>query len=308
MVTNPEVPGIRVVVLGEGLRKPRWLSHVLFAQKVARWIEENSNEESIVHSHERISCHNITTIHSTLFNFPRRGFTSFRKYMNEYLEKREVSNQSLIKIVPVSQVIEIQLQAKYPDASRLISDPISPGVTKIQSNPKSYEPKSPVIGFIGNEWKRKGLAKVIEIWRSLDREGRKPRLCLAGFPEEQDVGLSEEEMESVEILGYVKSKKDFYQKIDLLIHPAKKEAYGMVIAEALSLGIPVICSSECGAAIEIDEKKGASLKESDPIERWVEKTNYWLCEDRPRFKHDPFTWTKVAQSYRTLYEEFRSSL
>ena len=44
-----------------------------------------------------------------------------------------------------------------------------------------------MVGFIGKEWKRKGLLKVIEIWRLLRKEIPKIRLCLAGFPENEDL-------------------------------------------------------------------------------------------------------------------------
>ena len=49
-------------------------------------------------------------------------------------------------------------------------------------------------------------------------------------------------------------KSKFFNSIDVLVHPAKLEAFGMVITEALSFGVPVLCSSECGAAEIISER------------------------------------------------------
>ena len=79
---------IIVIELGEGIKKPRWLSHIQFSNKVSKWVKNNAQQNDVVHSHERISCHHVTTIHSTLFNFPKKGVPSLRKYMNEHLEKR----------------------------------------------------------------------------------------------------------------------------------------------------------------------------------------------------------------------------
>ena len=50
-----------------------------------------------------------------------------------------------------------------------------------------------------------------------------------------------------DLLGYVDDKPKFFESIDVLVHPAKLRL-GMVITEALSFGVPVLCSSECGAA------------------------------------------------------------
>ena len=82
-----------------------------------------------------------------------------------------------------------------------------------------------------------------------------------------DIGLQEEELSFVKILGYVKEKKPFLSRLTFLLHPAQKEAFGMVIAEALSIGIPVLCSSETGASELLNPPK-SSLSYDDPISAW----------------------------------------
>lgn len=47
---------------------------------------------------------------------------------------------------------------------------------------------------------------------------------------------------------------------DLMVHPARKEAAGSVIVEALAAGLPVIASGECGFAPFAAEAGGAALK------------------------------------------------
>ena len=42
---------------------------------------------------------------------------------------------------------------------------------------------------MGKEWKRKGLPKVIELWRELRKENTSAKLCLAGFSTDADIGL-----------------------------------------------------------------------------------------------------------------------
>lgn len=296
-IDNPD-EGVEVIQLGKSLEKPRWYSHISFARKTQSWIRQNKNEDLIIHSHERISCHNVTTIHSTLFNYPRNGFPTFRKYVNERLERRELTSQCIRKIVPVSDVIGDQIKSKYPDVSGMISNPIPPGTDNIDATLKELDPESPVLGFMGKEWKRKGLLKIIEIWRELRKSIPEIKLCLAGFDSSEKIGLNSEEEKYVKILGVVRNKGSLYEQIDLLLHPARREAFGMVVAEALSLGIPVVCSSQCGAA-SINPSKESVLDTNSPLEHWVNATRQALFASRKKI--DVRSWPVVASEYAHLY-------
>ena len=304
-VNCPELDLPTVIELGAGRKRPRWFSHLQFSRKVESWVTRNPSQSRIIHSHERISCHQVTTIHSTLFNFPPRGFPSPRKIINEYLEKREVSTKSLREIVPVSAVISEQVEQKFPDAAKQLAKPISPGVSPIMPRESASRQTSvKTIGFIGHEWKRKGLPKVLEIWRELRASEHDVNLVLAGFPVEENIGLTSVEKEEVEVLGWLPEKAVFFHKIDLLLHPASKEAYGMVIAEAASLGIPVVCSMECGASEIIQDSFGAVLNTNDPLRKWTNAVLENLSKTNEKetfiYKRD---WRQVASEYLKVYAE-----
>lgn len=291
-----------VIELGEGSKKPRWFSHLIFSRKVANWIKF-SGSDSIVHSHERINCHHATTIHSTLYNFQNKPIIpSLRNWMNEFLERRELETAQVI--IPVSSMIGDQIRIKYPGLAEKIADPVPPGVSPINATRKIFDPDSPVLGFMGKEWERKGLPKVISIWRELRKNIPNLQLCLAGFSGNEKIGLSKDEMLTVRILGYLSAKEDFYSKIDILVHPAKKEAYGMVIAEALSLGIPVVCSKECGIA-SLQTFMGESLKESDSIKSWCSKINQQLYSGVEHTFFNSMTWTTCVQQHLNTYKHIK---
>ena len=299
---NPKESNIETFELGKSLKKPRWLSHLIFAKKVRSWVIKNADKNTIVHSHERIDCHHVTTIHSTLYNFPpKRKFPSFRNYCNEYIEHRELNCASVQKIVPVSGLITNQISEKYTKTRHKLVSPIPPGVSPLNTKKKEFDPEVPVIGFMGKEWKRKGLPKVIEIWRELRKEMPLARLCLAGFSTNEPIGILEDELKFVDLLGYVKRKEDFYEKIDLLLHPANKEAYGMVIAEASNMKIPVLCSDHCGAAYHnLRSVHSTNLKKTNT--HWaiqaLEITNESHINN-PASK--PYSWKENAQNYLDLY-------
>jgi UDP-glucose:(heptosyl)LPS alpha-1,3-glucosyltransferase len=303
-VSCPKHIQFDVIELGSSIRKPRWLSHILFSRKVKNWVNKNPLQGRIIHSHERISCQHITTIHSTLFNFPPKGLPSFRKLINEWLEKREVLGANVQAIVPVSTIIKGQISEKFTNAIPQLSHPVNPGVEQIElSNKDRDNRRIKTIGFIGNEWKRKGLEKVISIWRMLKKTNHEYSLILAGFDPSTDIGLSTEEKKDVQILGWIEDKAEFYSQIDILIHPAKREAYGMVIPEALSLGIPVLCSKECGAAETITEGQGDSLMHNEPDHIWADLVTKLLANELRSDARYERPWSTVAKEYMKIYRE-----
>lgn len=290
-----------VIELGSSLRKPRWLSHILFSRKVKNWVNKNPLQGRIIHSHERISCQHITTIHSTLFNFPPRGLPSFRKLMNEWLEKREIISNSVKVVVPVSHIIEDQIKSKYYKFAEKVQNPIVPGIDEdLGMNFLRTKGETKTIGFFGQEWKRKGLPKVLSIWRELRASGLNIKLFLAGFDRNEEVGICENEKSDIQLLGWISDKLKFYSNVDLLIHPAKREAFGMVIAEALSLKIPVICSTQCGASIYQKEGALTALDENAPISDWVKEVNYLLEQKEPNFPQIT-NWRSIASQYINIY-------
>jgi glycosyltransferase involved in cell wall biosynthesis len=64
---------------------------------------------------------------------------------------------------------------------------------------------------------------------------------------------------------------DFYSGLDVLVHAAKYEPFGLVIAEALACGTPVVTSDQVGAAEGVDNACCAVVppNEVDELERAV---------------------------------------
>ena len=298
--------GINVIELGVH-SKPHWLSHYRFSRKVNRWLLENPKSDRVIHSHERESSHHISTFHTTPFNLGKPWvlkFSSIRNYFYEKLENRELFSHSVQAIVPVSNRLGDLIRQKHPSCSNRIEVAIYPGVElKLPSTQSKREvPKEGgTIGFIGKEWKRKGLLKVINIWRELKKSRPNLKLKIAGVRAEACSHLIGKTDTNIDILGFVKNKELFYRSIDLLIHPAKLEAFGMVISESLAMGVTPLCSSECGASEIIKEGTGASLPHNSEISIWAEKASELLESNYVvDYRRD---WSTVASEYKKIYSE-----
>lgn len=299
-------PNVEIILLRQWIKKPRWLNHLFFSFRVSKWIKRNADQLSVIHSHERLNCHHITTIHSTLYNYPATSlFPTIRNLMNQYIEKRELRSTHLQKIVPVSTLISDQIKVKYPDSYKLTTKPITPAVTPFFPKKLKLNPRRPIIGFMGKEWKRKGLIKVINVWREIRKELPDAKLCVAGVQQNKMMHIHPDELNFIEFLGYIDKKEDFFSKINILLHPARKEAYGMVIAESLSVDIPVVCSMQCGAAFDDNINPVVlDVMESDKI--WAQKTIKTLgvkCENNSNYN-----WNILANEYVKLYKDINPTI
>jgi UDP-glucose:(heptosyl)LPS alpha-1,3-glucosyltransferase len=171
-------------------------------------------------------------------------------------------------------------------------------------NPK--RPNKPVphdggtIGFIGKEWARKGFEQFIKIAQQLHTYRPHLKLLVLGPEKNQVMHLCANYPGQISFLGW-QASANYYQELDLLIHPASSEAYGMVITEAMASHVPVLVSSACGAASDVSPQHGTVLDLKDSLVSWVTQANHWLdhASDVPGYERP---WSQVADEYLAQYQ------
>jgi UDP-glucose:(heptosyl)LPS alpha-1,3-glucosyltransferase len=194
----------------------------------------------------------------------------------------------------VSNLVREQLLRAHPKQAHKLAAHISPGVVPVEN--ATPIPTKPILGFIGREWERKGLRRVLEILRAMPDA----RLVIAGVPREEIAHLLEGLENRVELLGWVKDPNEFYSRIHLLVHPAKLEAYGMVVAEALARRIPVLVSEATGASADMGTA-GRALPHTAPVQPWAAAAREMLAQSPEKFP--PIrSWAEVAEEYHLLYQ------
>ncbi len=299
---HAEIPaGIKVIELGEVAMRPRWLAAMRFARRVAVWLATNPHADSIIHSHERISSHHVTTFHgppfATIFEKPWWRLISLRVAVQLFLERRELSTAKYI--VPNSQFIKQQLMHYYPEVAHKLTEPIVPGVLAgVLRDPRSVPSDGGVIGFVGKEWQRKGLPLAVAIVKQLRRIRPNLQFCVVG-PAVADVQhLFADWQGGYRLLGW--SDQAHYAGFDVLLHPAKAEPYGMVISEAMAARVPVVISDVCGAAAHVMPDAGAVVPLTVSLGTWVEAIEEQLNRSGPvpQFVRG---WREVALEYEEIY-------
>lgn len=295
---------IIVLELGEIAPKPRWLSLLRFGKRVENWLDQHPHSGFVVHSNERLAAHDVTTFHgppfATVRDKPWWKKISLRIAMQFYLERRELNAARFI--VPNSIFIQKQLAHYYPEYAQKLTAPIVPGVAAMPPRTWRAAPADGgIIGFVGKEWQRKGLPLAAQIVAQLRRERPNLELWVIG-PQPQEVQhLFADWQGGYKLLGW-RSDAEHLQQIDVLLHPARAEPYGMVITEAMAAQARVVVSDVCGAMTQVTTDAGAVVPLDAPLGAWVDAMRSQLQQDLapPLYKHG---WREVAQEYEVLYRQ-----
>lgn len=298
---EPVTEAIEVIELGVIKPKPRWLSMLRFSARISEFFKAQNTEGWVIHSHERTAVHHVTTFHGPpILSRKKRAldFLSPRLQTWEYLERRELCSESVISVLPNSIPVAEQLSQYYPIASEKIGAPAYPGVDPLFSKlPRQSDGKT--IGFIGKEWQRKGLDFASLVIAQLRKQNPEIRFLVAG-PAADEVRhlFADWPTASYELLGWCRAE-EVLPKIDLLIHPARVEPFGMVMAEANAAGIPIVISDHCGIKTLITEDQGTVLP--------LKNTSLWgkIIKSRLNQSYNVtplgLTWGQLAQQHQQLY-------
>lgn len=169
--------------------------------------------------------------------------------------------------------------------------------------------------YVGRLDKEKGIEYLIRAAKDISAE----IYILGGgdYQKELEKLTKELKLPNVHFLGYfskdyVKELRKFYQRADVVVVPSTvKEAFGLVILEAMAAKTPVVASNIGGIPnIVKDGKTGFLVRPRSPKEI-AEKVNKILSNEKLRqsmrercFKliEEKFTWERAARDIKDSYE------
>ena len=162
---------LEVIEFSEKPLKPRWLEALRFGTRCKSWLSrQNDRRDLIIHSHERTWSQDIVTFHGQVYaeavSRKPSKYISLRHQMNLLLERKQVTACNAL-VVPVSNAIRTQLIHHYGSKTERICRSIPPACchenTPPRLNRSQIRSMRKVVGFIGQEWKRKGFAFALEV-------------------------------------------------------------------------------------------------------------------------------------------------
>jgi glycosyltransferase involved in cell wall biosynthesis len=179
------------------------------------------------------------------------------------------------------------------------------------------DPSRPLVGFVGALGdRRKGFDTLFEAWAVLCRRPSwDPNLMVVGAGAEmplwkrraREAGLADR----MTFAGYRLDMPVVFAALDVLVHPARYEPYGLSVHEALCRGVPAFVSASSGVA----ERYPSDLNEllianpDDPIEIADRLTKWRTDDERFACLIAPFSrqlrarsWDEMAQEIVNLVE------
>jgi glycosyltransferase involved in cell wall biosynthesis len=229
----------------------------------------------------------------------------FKKLLAWHLyAKRDLSQARVIHATSDLERIELrQLGVKQPIAV------IPNGVTAI---PTSFDikdkPCRPYCLFMSRVHEKKGIVQLLEVWNALQLKDWD--LIIAG-PDEQGLMQNRELPLNTRFIGFIsgRDKSLLLQNASLFVLPTHSENFGLVIAEALAAGVPVITTHgapwqgleerNCGWWIP---PNSASLKDAlISAVSLPEQTRKEMGAIGQKWVADEFSWSQVGQKMSAMY-------
>lgn len=261
----------------------------------------------------------ITTIHDmTYLRFPetmdagnlRRILKGIDYSINRSDLLITVSQFSKREMVELLHVPEKQIEV-VPNAASL-----SNGMASTESIRKKFcLGESPYLLYVGTIEPRKNLIRLIQAFDLLKKElPLTHKLVLAG-----GLGWNTEEIlktakqakasKDIHFTGYITSaeKNSFYHNAELFVFPSIYEGFGIPVLEAMTLGVPVVCSS----AASLPEVAGNCAEFVDPFDilSIAQGINTILNNSERRgaliregfLQAKRFTWISSAEKLKNIY-------
>lgn len=185
----------------------------------------------------------------------------------------------------------------------------------IESIKNSEVNDRPIIGTLGSITWVKGIDLLIQSMPVVLKQFPKTRLLIGGDgPDHQRLSSLTTNLKlshSIELLGKITKRVNYYHSLKLYIQPSYSESFGMAPLEAMSAGIPTIASN-AGALPEIIEnyKNGLIFKKGNAKD--LTEKIILLLKDRAlchklskngRDRANEFSISKMAHQHDLIYQK-----
>jgi glycosyltransferase involved in cell wall biosynthesis len=172
------------------------------------------------------------------------------------------------------------------------------------------------IVFVGQIIKRKNVLKIVEASNLLEKKyNKKVNLVLIG--ERKDVSYFNDisRKGTFKYIPYLSKEEliSYYRKADVFVMPSITETFGLVYAEAMSQGLPVIYSLGQGFDGQFKEGEVGYGVNPQSAQDIADKINL-IVANKEGMKHncltnvDKFNWSLIGKKYKDLYYEMSNHI
>jgi glycosyltransferase involved in cell wall biosynthesis len=247
--------------------RPPWLGAVGqrwgLSVRFALWVVVRARRADIVHVHYVWSLGTLAGVVGGLLwrrpvvMTPHESLTTFgiatsrsRLRRHQKLMLRRLLLAGISRVIVASD-LELRDSELPRDKGRVIHHPVPTGPVRRRAQ---RDPRSPLtVGYLGRLHPKKRIGDLLEV---LPLIGTGMTLAIGGSePPEALRRLRNRVAEApyaqrVDLRGFVdlEDREAFFASVDVLVMPSAYECFGMVAAEAMSAGVPVVVTDQTGIA------------------------------------------------------------
>lgn len=163
--------------------------------------------------------------------------------------------------------------------------------------------------FAGQISRRKNASTTVKACEILLKKGYNVKFTVVGRVKDKTEYQVIKTRDFVNYVEYQPKEKllDLYRKNDIFVMPSRTETFGLVYAEAMSQGLPVIYTKGQGFDGQFEEGEvGYSVPYNSP-EEIADKiqgilSNYNKISQNCVMKVDKFNWSKISKDYNHIYK------
>jgi glycosyltransferase involved in cell wall biosynthesis len=178
------------------------------------------------------------------------------------------------------------------------------------------EPEVPVLGVVGRISAQKGLDDFIRAAALIHAQQPETQFIIAGAPESPKLlralqGLTQELglQDRLRFLGHVADMPQVYAALDLLVLPSRWEGFGLVLAEAMAAGKPVVATNVGGIPeVVADGETGLLVPPAAPgelaeaiIKLLTDPARAARMAEQGRRRAELFSWPYASEQLDVLY-------
>lgn len=256
----------------------------------------------------------LVAVHDLIQFTERDGFPAWKRVPGEALLGRAL--RTARKVVTVSDATRAELEARFPWLDGRVRA-IPNGVRDEVFRPLTEEERAeaavrwerfrPYLLYVGRLRPHKGVATALRVVEAALAEWPELRLLHVGPPAVEDPELASLLLDGALADRFVQRGvlsdvhlNEAYHFSECLIHPARKEGFGLPPLEAMASGTPVLASNRSGipevvgdAGILLDpDRPGDWLGEVLRLRETPEKRERWIARGRERAR--TFSWERTA--------------
>ncbi|MGL5245398.1 MAG: glycosyltransferase family 4 protein, partial [Sarcina sp.] len=172
-----------------------------------------------------------------------------------------------------------------------------------------------IILTVGQFIHRKGFDVLIKAMASVPSAYR--LYIIGGSPTEEYLDLiNKHNLKNIYFKNFMdkKSLKEYYKASDLFVLPTREDIWGLVINEAMALGLPVITTDKCVAGVELIENfKNGFIVSTENVEALAEKIklvlkNNELCKTMGKVSLETIEKYTIEASVKKHMDIFKGYL